>query len=268
MGICCYSICGAMCFNQALTKTLEITLIVLNSISCFLLLLSLIIIKWKEVSSANLVFFILMFLISIAYLIFSIFIRLWRANNLIKDQKLKTATSLSIAGLTLVVINFVLCLIEEILLLVGFYRVDYPCYRNEYSERTFYRRISSNVDCTGKYSDYYTGIITSGQYFIAYVTFTYLEIALILSMIIWTKLKTRIRLKLDGPQVQVAISPAPQMYDPYGRAVVVVQPGDVVMVGGNQYQYNPYIQNQPNIPPPSNNQFPGSNDYQIDEKIS
>ncbi len=151
--------------------------------------------------------------------------------------------------------------------MVSFHRADYPCYSYEYHETTVYRRISSKVDCSGKYSDYYTRTITTGQYFIAYVTFTYLEIALILSMIIWTILKTRIRLKLDGPQAQIAISPSPQMYDPYGRAVVVVQPGDVVMVGGNQYQYNPYIQNQPNIPPPSN-QFPGSNDYQIDEKIS
>ena len=114
MGICCYSICGVLCFNQALSKTLEITLIVLNSISFVLLFLSLVIIKWKEVSAANLVFFILMFLISISCLIFSIFIRYWRANNLIKDQKLKTATNLSIAGLTLVVINFIICIIEEI----------------------------------------------------------------------------------------------------------------------------------------------------------
>ena len=267
MGICCCTFCGAMCFNQALSKTLEIILIVLNSISCFLLLLSLIIIKWKEVSSANLVFFILMFLISISYLIFSIFIRKWRSNNLIKDQKLKTATSLTIAGLTLVVINFILCLIEEIVLLIGFYRADYPCYSYEYHKSIVYRRISSKVDCSGKYSDYYTGIITTGQYFIAYVTFTYLEIALILSMIIWTILKTRIRLKLDGPQAQIAISPSPQMYDPYGRAVVVVQPGDVVMVGGNQYQYNPYIQNQQNVPP-VRPQDVGSNDFQIQDKIS
>jgi hypothetical protein len=267
MGICCYSICGVLCFNQALSKTLEITLIVLNSISFVLLFLSLVIIKWKELSAANLVFFILMFLISISCLIFSIFIRYWRANNLIKDQKLKTATNLSIAGLTLVVINFIICIIEEIVLLVGFYRVDYPCYSNEYRETTIYRRISTKVDCSNKYSDYYADVITDGQYFIAYATFTYLEVALIFSMIIWTILKTRIRLKLDGPQSQVAVAPSPQMYDPYGRAVVVVQPGDVVMVGGNQYQYNPYGQNQPNIPPP-NNQYPGSNDFQIDEKIS
>ena len=33
------------------------------------------------------------------------------------------------------------------------------------------------------------------------------------------------------------------------------------------YQYNPQLQNQPQIPVP-NAQYPGSNDFQIQEKIS
>jgi len=88
-------------------------------------------------------------------------------------------------------------------------------------------------------------------------------------MIIWSILKGRIKLELDGPvQAQPVIpSPSPQVYDPYGRAVIVVQPGDVVMMGGNQYQYNPYIQNQQNVPP-VRPQDVGSNDFQIQEKFS
>ena len=72
-------------------------------------------------------------------------------------------------------------------------------------------------------------------------------------MIIWTILKNRIRLELDGPTPIRVAPPAP--IDPYGRAVIVVQPGDVVMMGGNPYQYNPYAQNQPNVPPP-NQEYP------------
>ena len=273
MGICCYSICCAICFNKSLSKTLEINLIVYNSIAVFLILLSLIIIEWKEISAANIVFFILMFLMSICCLIFSIFIRLWRSRDLIKTSKKDTGYRLAMAGFTLTIINFVVTLVELIVLSIGFRNANYPCYTEDYDssyDYPLYRRLSRNVDCSKEYRNYYTGVITTGQYLIAYFTFSYLEISLILDMIIWSILKNRIRLELDGPaQVTVAPVPAPspQMVDPYGRAVIVVQPGDVVMMGGNQYQYNPYVQNQPNTPPP-NPQYPSSQDYPIQEKIS
>jgi len=272
MGICCYSICCAICFNKALSKTLEINLIIFNSIAVFFILLSLIIIEWKEISTANIVFFILMFLMSICCLIFSIFIRLWRSKDLIKTSKKDTGYRFAMAGLTLTIINFVVTLIELIVISIGFRNANYPCYTENYKSSYYYpyRRASTEVDCSNKYSNYYTGVITTGQYLIAYFTFSYLEISLILNMILWSVLKNRIRLELDGPaQVTVAPAPAPspQMIDPYGRAVIVVQPGDVVMMGGNQYQYNPYAQNQPNIPPP-NPQYPSSQEYPIQEKIS
>ena len=102
----------------------------------------------------------------------------------------------------------------------------------------------------------------------AYFTLSYFEIASILEIIIWSILRRRIQQKLDGPPA-VAVPVSPQMVDPYGRQVVVVQPGDIVMMQGNPYQYNPYPyeQNQPQTPV-SNAQFPVSNDFQIQEKIS
>ena len=268
MGICCYSIYGVLCFNRSLSKTLEINLIVYNTIAVILIFLSLIIIKWKEISSANLVFFILMFLMCICCLIFSICLRLWRSKGLIKTSKKNTGYRLAVSGLTLTVINFVVCLIELIVMSIGFNNANYPCDRGEAVNTyyyTGYRRISTEVDCNGKSSNYYTGVITSGQYLIAYFTFSFLGLSLILDMIIWTILKNRIRLELDGPTPIRVAPPAP--IDPYGRAVIVVQPGDVVMMGGNPYQYNPYAQNQPNVPPP-NQEYPSSHDYQVQEKIS
>ena len=65
MGICCCSLCGALCFSQAQTKTLEIVLICLNSISFILLLFCLIVIKWKELNAADAAFFSIMFIMSI-----------------------------------------------------------------------------------------------------------------------------------------------------------------------------------------------------------
>ena len=267
MGICCYSICCALCFNRALSKTLEINLIVYNSIAVFLILLSLIIIKWKEISSVNIVFFILMFLMCISCLIFSIFLRLWRSKGVIKTSKKDTGYRLAVSGLTLTIINFVLCLIELIVMSIEFNKANYPCNKGEHNNYYYsYRRISTEVDCSGEYYNYYTGVITTGQYLIAYFTFSFLLISLILDMIIWTFLKNRIRLELDGPTpVRVASVPAP--IGPFGRDVIVVQPGDIVMMGGNQYQYNPYVQNQPNIPP-QNPEYPSSHDYPVQEKIS
>ena len=268
MGICCYSICGAFCFNRAQSKNLEITLIVFNSIAVFLLLLSLIMINWKNISTANVVFFILMFLICICCLIFAIFLRLWRAKDLIKTIKKAPGMSLSTVGTTLTIINFILCLIEEIIITISFSKADYPCRTYSYYDNPFFRRTSSDVDCTGKYSNYYTGIISTAEYLITYFCLSYLEISLILNIILWFKLKSRIRLELDGPaQAQPVIPSSPKVYDPYGKAVIVYQPGDIVMTGGNQYQYNPYVQNPPvSIQP--NPEYPASNDHPTDERIS
>lgn len=274
MGICCYSICGAICFSRASSKSLEITSIILNSISLLFLLLCLIMIDWKELSTANLVFFLIMLFLNVAYLIFSILLRIWRSKNMIKTLRKKVGVSLAVWGLVLIIINFIACLIEEIVFSIGVNRANYPCYNNDDSGHRdpyyyYYRRVSS-VDCSGKNSDYYTEAITFKQFFIAYLTFSYLEIILILDMTLFCILKNRINLELDGP-AQLNIPPqmniAPQAVDQYGRAVVVVQPGDVVMMGGNQYQYNPYMQNQQNVVPPVNPQYPGSNDFQIQEKV-
>ena len=85
-------------------------------------------------------------------------------------------------------------------------------------------------------------------------------------MVLFSILRNRIRMELDGPP-QPTMHPQGAVVDQFGRAVVVVQPGDVVMMGGNQYQYNPYMQNQQNVVPPVNPQYPGSNDFQIQEKV-
>ncbi len=274
MGICCISICGAICFNSALSRTLEITLIVLDSIAFVLYFLCLVIIKWKELSKINVVFFVFMFLMVVACLVFSILIRLWRSKNLIKTLKKNVGGNLALSGFIIVIVHFVLCLIEEIVFTIGVLDANHPCLDlNKYPDYNPYiyrRRLKTKVDCSGKNSDYYEYVISYGEFVLAYFTFSYMEIALILDMIIWNILRNRIKLELDGPPQPPVIQPNPMM-DPYGRAVVVVQPGDVVMMGGNQYQYNPYAQNQPGVdvanvqyPPPGS----ASNEFQVQEKIA
>ena len=268
MGVCCCCI-GTCCLNQQSAKTLEITSIILHSISIILLLIGLIIIPWKEIYTANLVFFIIMFLICIISLIMLILLRVWRSNDSIKSTKKGTGISLATTGIVIEVINYIICIIEEILVLVSFSKVNYPCSNNERERYNYYsyRRISTDIDCTDKFSDYYSGIINDSSYAIVYLSFSYFEIALIFHIVIWVILKQRIRLGIDNQPVQAIPSPVivGNTYDPYGRAVVVI-PQEAVVVG-NQYQYgNPYG-NQP-VVPQQNPQYPSSNDYQIQEKIS
>ena len=151
MCLCCVSICGSFCFNAVFSKTLEIWLITLNSISFVLLILCLAIIKWSLLPNANLAFFLIMFFLNLIYLIFSILLRVWRAKNLIKTSRKTAGVSLSIRGLVLVIINFIACLVEEILFYIGVYRANYPCWDNEeerYSTRSPYNR--REVSCASE----------------------------------------------------------------------------------------------------------------------
>lgn len=209
MGICCCCFFGTCCFNTALTRTLEITLIVLNSLSFLFLLLCLAIIKWKEFPLANVLLFIIMLLFSLACLILSSILRYWRSVNTIKTTKKSSGTCLAALGLALSIIHFIACIIEEFVFIFSLRDID---------------------------------IITSIQVSLAYYTFSYLEISLILNMIIWTILKPRIINGLDEP-IPVEITPN-HMYSPYGRAVIVIQQPGMAM---NQNQINPaYIYNQQN----------------------
>ena len=88
MGIYCCCL-GTCCLGQAQTKTLEITSIVFHSISFILLLVCLIMNKWREIYTINLGFFILMFLITICGLVFGILLKLWRDKGIIKTTKKK-----------------------------------------------------------------------------------------------------------------------------------------------------------------------------------
>ena len=299
--------CCCCCFNNLLSKTLEIIEIVFQSISLFFLILCLIIIKWSKVSKVNILFFILMLIINIIILIFIIFIRFWRAKGVIKITKKKIATSFASACFALIIIYFIIGVVEEFIIILNFYKVDYPCrnYKDNSGKNTdnnyYYgykikgnskinngtinlRKLGEDPNCInfGKYYD--AEIIPSSNYSIIYLTFSYLEISLILSIWIFNIIRKRIILGLDGPTPTTIQQPV--MYDQYGRQVVVVRPGDVVMMDGQQHVAMP-VQNQPynqynNISNnPYNNigqsqsisnqvhpQIPDSQDYNLQEKAN
>ena len=221
MGIFCC--CLGSCFGTGSSKSIEVLLIILHTVAFALTILCLAIMKWKELSSSNLYFFIIMLVLSLICLIFAIIIRVWRAQNLIKSVKRSIGTTLCTTSFVLVIIHFVLCIIEEIIFSISYQDVNYPCRGND--DYYYYRRLKSDVDCRFVNSDYNTKIIPFYQYFIAYITLTYLEIALIIKMCVWYLLKTRVINGLDNPVVSPILNgvvpPVDYVYP--GRTVVVVQ---------------------------------------------
>ena len=246
MGICCCCCLGSCCFNSMLSRSIEIFIIVLNCISFILVLFSLIVVKWKELSNSNLYFFIALLVLSIVDLILAIFLRYWSSTGESKTTKKESANCLSIFGLTLSVIQFIVCLIEEVVFTISFRKVNYPCLNydiNDYYDPYYYRRMSYDEECEKYGSSYNTEIISVGQNLLAYLTLSYLEIALIFLMVLWAILRQRIPSGLDGPVMRSV------QQVPIRQEVYVVQPGYQVF----QYQQNiPYGYNQQVIPPNSN----------------
>ena len=279
MGLCL--VCCGCCFNNLLSKTLEIISIAFDSISVFFLFLSLIIIKWSNIPSINVLLFILMFLINIAILGFSIIIRYWRSKGLIKDVKKSKALAFATSCFALTIICLIICVIEEFAIIFGFYNADYLCkdYKGQYrslerklnileikNEKKRILKINKNdIDCRDYGPEYDFRVVSSGEYLIAYLSLSYLEIALILLIWLYYVLRRRILQGQDGP-LPISGGNIPQaMYDQYGRQVVVVQPGDVVVMGGQQniampaqYVYSGQYNNPNNM-----NQYANQNNYNM-----
>ena len=181
--------------------------------------------------------------------------------------------NISIICFVLIIICLIICLVENFVISYGFQSVNYPClnyknnnerYYNDYNYYQGYYKIKNNNTenirnlntdsdieklCADKDKYYDTKIISDGEYTLTYSTLCYLEVTLILGMWIYLLLKRRIFQGLDGPSITSAVQGQRAMYDQYGRQVVVVQPGDVVIMDGQQHVAMPIGQyNQYNVP--------------------
>ena len=181
-----------------------------------------------------------MLVITVIYLIFTILIRCWGVSGELKTTKKGTASCFSIIALILNIAHFILCIVEEVIITISFNRADFPCYdykdNNSRTRSSVYRRAEYEAECKLYGSDYEANVISIGEYYLAYITLSYLELALIFTLFLWSLLRQRIDAGLDGPVVDVV--PAGVAYP---QAVVVIQPG----YSDYQYQPNtPYIYNQ------------------------
>ena len=294
MGIlyCCVCCC---CFKNMLSKSLEIMAIVYQSCSLVFLLCCLIIIKWSKISIVNLLIFILLFLIILVILLLTIFLRYWRAKGIIKTSKKNKGIVFASICFGLSITCFIINIIEEVLIIYGFSKANYPCANYNYEKynsnnvypvykknlnRTkannniFTRNLKDDIDCSYYDRDYNRNVISDAEIYITILAMSYLEISLIFSVCIYHILRHRIIQGLDGPAPTTTRQNI--VLDQYGRQVVVVQPGDVVVMDGqrhvvmpadyqNNNQYNNLQQSQ-NISNQNPN-LPNSQDFSLQEKI-
>ena len=165
-----------------------------------------------------------MIVFTAACIIIAIFLRYWRFINTIKTDKKITGKWLCILSIIITTLHLVTCISEEVFIS-------------------------------------FSNLSNSLEYYVAYSTFSYLEIILIIKMMIWNTLKNRIITGLDGP-VPVQVIPPPMPY-PYGAQVIIIpQPNNAVMMP-NQNQGNTILSNENKDITPYPQENVNSNEYPI-----
>ena len=216
-------------FKKSSSKTMEIGLIVFNSILIFFTLLCFIFFQWGYISEFNLVMFILIFIIIIINIILSSFIRNWRAKNLIKTEMRDKGITFAKTGLGLTIVLLIFTIVEEFAYIITVNSSNASCIENadildEKCNISLKSYISMNI--------------------IAYFTFCFLEYFSILGIVIWCFLKNRIVDKLDYlTDTQMIYVGQNNVLQP-----VVVQTGQIV-----------HINEQQIVPPLTSYQYPNMN---------
>ena len=192
MCCCCFYFCCFCCFAKLNTKVLEIILIVFHSIATLFLFCSFFIFDWtifQKTLAINIILFILLELFSIACLVFTILLLVWRVKKKIKIKKTKDiAMTLSLIGFIFAIILIVITVIEEF---VFIYLTDFT--------------------------------LDNGMtFFFAVLTFSILEVTTFLGIGIWHIEKDRVELNLDFPPPETHKFGAPssgrnKLYEPKKR---------------------------------------------------
>ena len=111
-------------------KPIEIFVIILSSFIFVLVFASLIVIKWSDLTKGSkrvLVLFVFIFLLSIAILIFSILIRVWRAKDLIKKERKKAGKIIAFLSIIFSILLIVFSSIESMFYEKSLIYLIVPC---------------------------------------------------------------------------------------------------------------------------------------------
>lgn len=238
----------AFAFCRAETKTLEILLLILNSILFVLLFLCLIIIKFKNLVILCKFLIPILFVIVCANLTISSLLTHWRRKNVIKGEKKTIAARLGIVGLVLDIILFILSLIN----IIGF-------------ARSIANNETSNCDYNFNYygNCKYNNNIKIGEIIIGYITYSFSDFSSLIGFCIWLIERSRLEQGLDMP------FNAQNNNQNLGQIVYVQQPGGQgILVNNYQNQYSypvNYVNNNQANNPVNNPANTQSNNLELND---
>ena len=190
------TICCCIC-NKFSTKTIEISLIVSQTIAIITLFIFIIVIKLSFLSTYSIVLLLFSLILLIICLYFSILFRLWRSNGSIKTTKKIISINMAIAGIIFIITCFFSCAINEYLILNEFRKIKkYPCitdnqntFFNINSKKKIYNRLLKNCSFN---------IISKFDNLFIYISFSCVELILILCIFFLSIIKDRISFESEN----------------------------------------------------------------------
>lgn len=210
---CCFAFGGENggCTSNISPQMFRRAYIISHIILLIFIIATMSIIKWALFSGVNLAFFLIIFFLVLILLILVIIICV-----LTKDGNYNSKVStINKIGNILTIICLILCVLEEILLSIGFTQINSKCNGDIESSFHFYggivvikrdginfpknstnsnfsnigKRILGNNNINGEISDCFDLFISPTVYGMAYFTFTFIEILCIVGFFFWCNSK-------------------------------------------------------------------------------
>ena len=179
----CWRSCSS--FFTSLSPLCVITTLLLIYILSFVLsLIVLIAVKWKYHSKTSLILVILIFVLSIILILFSSLILYWRKKSSEAASKKQCVIVISITGIVLSVIIFILCIIGD------------TTFSNDFKDRC-------NLGLSNVFKNDFFNCDESAlrniilEKAVSYLCFTYTELVMIVSFVLWYSTIKRIKNGLD-----------------------------------------------------------------------
>ena len=220
---CC---CFFNCCNMYSCKCIELSILILSSITFICSILGFICIKWAHLTTVCSLLLILIILFTTILEISSLSINIFRCKATINTKRNNLAKYLSIITLIICIIIITTSLITESLIQKNFKKIDFPCKdisKDDHSNQKFLRYLSKDIlaneekieFCKNKNSDYNAKICSNLEYSISYFTSTIIEICSLLLCFFIVNDYRRIKGKLDGEFAIKTTTNINMVEDPY-----------------------------------------------------
>ena len=205
MCICC---CFCNCCNSYSSKCVEISILVLSTITFVCSIFGLVFIKSSHLTTVGFSLLIILIAFSAIITIGAICILTFRYKNKINKDKNLFSTILAIIGLCLTIGILLISLVAESLVQTNFKDIDYPCKDIPYNSQnsvivkirlldtlTYEQKVEF---CKNKNINYNANICSNLEYTMTYLSSTIIECCALVLIFFWYNDLRRIKEKIDG----------------------------------------------------------------------